>query len=152
MGSAKPRKESEVLLLGLRFTVLKPPPEMRWALQLGRQEGLAPRAHSAGKVVFDVQVKVVRAPGSKAFRLRGPAVQDRPGGRFVYLSTGSYAGDATRRDGRRAKVSLEDLTASRIAAATTRGAVLEAQIAGTGRDGGAACASVKLLGAGWTPV
>jgi hypothetical protein len=77
-------------------------------------------------------------------------VQGRPGARFVYANSGTYAGEATSPWGRRAKVPLPDLPAPLAAAwdaAPTQ--VLEARVAGTAKDGGPAAATVPLLGGGW---
>jgi hypothetical protein len=47
-------------------------------------------------------------------------------------------------------VPLSGITATAVAAVTAApGSVLEARIAGRGRDGSPACASVRLLGEGW---
>ena len=70
--------------------------------------------------------------------------------RFSYLAAGRRAGDTTSCWDRRAKVALAGITPAVLAAwRATPGAVLEARIAGTARDGGPACATVPLLGGGW---
>ncbi len=51
---------------------------------------------------------------------------------------------------RRMKIHLSTITWERIEQATQSGGVLEATVEGTGKDGGPNCASVSLLGAGWT--
>lgn len=132
-------------LLRLRITVVEPPPSIQWALQLGRDEIVPPSASSKSRITFDFTVEVVDSPGT--FRLRGPAVQGRPGERFIYLRMGSYAGQAGA-SGWRAKISLEGITRKLIESAKAER--LEAQFAGTGKNGGPACASVPLLGAGWS--
>jgi hypothetical protein len=82
--------------------------------------------------------------------LRGPAAQGPPAARFIYVNSGRQAGDDRSGWDRRAKVSLESITAKLLAAwRRTPGATLEARIAGTGPDGGPACATIALLGRGW---
>ncbi len=51
---------------------------------------------------------------------------------------------------RRIKVHLSSITWPQIDEAVKTSGVLEARIQGTGRDGGPSCASVPLLGGGWT--
>jgi hypothetical protein len=78
-------------------------------------------------------------------------VQGPPAGRFVYVNAGSYAGQPDASTGRRAKVPLAGLSAG-VVAAVRPGFVIEGAIAGRGRDGGPAAATVPLLGAGWEAV
>jgi hypothetical protein len=68
------------------------------------------------------------------------------------VNSGKRAGQFDSCWDRRAKVPLTGVTASLIEqAAALPGAVLETQIAGTGRDGGPSCATVPLVG-GWRVV
>ena len=127
----------------LRITVVDPPPNISWALQLGRDELIKPGASTAARISFDFSVEVVEGESPGAFRLRGAAVQGRPGERFVYLCVGSYAGQL---DASASTRNLLDMVKGR------RSGVLEAQFAGTARDGGPSRASVKLLGDGWRVV
>ena len=53
---------------------------------------------------------------------------------------------------RRAKIHLRDLTAAQIAKAGKTGQMLEARIHAVAKDGGPACASVPILGGGWSVV
>ena len=77
-------------------------------------------------------------------------VQGRLGDRFVYLRIGTYAGEADTDVARRAKIGLEGITQEHLnAVRAKRGGVLEVQFAGTDSKGGAACATVRLLGNGW---
>jgi len=143
-------KTSPADTLALRITVLDPPPGILWALQLGSDEIVQPSASTKTRITFDFAVDVVAGDSPAAFRLRGPAVQGKPGARFVYLRMGSYAGQAGA-SGWRAKISLESITRKLIdAAQAKRSGVLEARFAGTAKNGGPACASVPLLGAGWS--
>ena len=136
--------------LALRITVVDPPPSISWALQLGRDELVKPTTSTRARVSFDFSVEVVAGDSSATFRLRGPAVQGRPGERFVYLCVGSYAGQAGAKASGRAKVSLEGITRSLLDAVLAKpSAVLEVQFAGTARDGGPSRASVPLLDEGW---
>jgi hypothetical protein len=134
----------------MRITVVDPPPNIAWALQLGRDELVNPSATTEARISFEFSVEVVAGDSPDAFRLRGRAVQGRPGERFVYLCVGSYAGQPGAPASGRAKVSLEGINGELLDSVhAKRSAVLEARFAGTARDGGPARASVKLLGDGW---
>jgi hypothetical protein len=134
----------------LRIVVVDPPPNVLWALQLGKDEIIKPSFLSRSRIAFDLEVDVVDGGSKGTFRLRGPAVQGRPGELFVYLRIGTYAGQTGTEVARRAKISLEGITSDLIDAVRTKvGGVLEVQFAGTDSKGGAACASVPLLGKGW---
>ena len=120
------RKHDSANTLGLRITVLDPPPGIQWALQLGRDELVEPSAATRTRITFDFAVEVVDGDSPGGFRLRGPAVQGKPGARFVYLGIGSYAGQVGA-SGWRAKISLEGITRKLIdAAQAKRSGVLEA--------------------------
>ncbi len=96
---------------------------------------------------FEVTVRLgVPRRGAK-LRFLGPYVHGAPESRFLYISSGQPAGDAASCWSRRAKVWLKGITADHVEAVLRKkGAVLEAEIEGTGRDGGPVCASTNVLG------
>jgi hypothetical protein len=144
------KKKSSTESLTLRIVVLDPPADILWALQLGQDEMVKPSAATKRRICFEFAVEVVEGSSKGTFRLRGPAVQGRPGERFVYLSIGTCAGQAGTDVARRAKIGLEGITPKLLdAVRAKRGGVLEVQFAGTDSKGGAACATVPLLGDGW---
>jgi hypothetical protein len=143
-------KKTSPETLPLRITVVDPPPNILWALQLGEDEIVKPNLNTKNRISFDFSVDVVEDSSSAGFRLRGPAVQGRPGKRFVYLRMGAYAGQAGASAGWRAKIGLEGISPKLILAVKAKlSGVLEVEFAGTGPKGGPACATVPLLGAGW---
>jgi hypothetical protein len=143
-------KKTSAETLQLRITVVDPPPNILWALQLGRDEVVKPTLNTGNRISFDFTVGVVEDSSSAGFRLRGPAVQGRAGERFVYLCMGAYAGQVAAPGGWRAKIGLESITRKlMLAAKAKRSGRLEVEFAGTGPKGGPACATVPLLGAGW---
>ncbi len=148
MPTAKTKSSTESL--SLRIVVLDPPPNVLWALQLGQDEVVKPSSATKRRISFDFAVEVVDGTSKDDFRLRGPAVQGRPGERFVYLRIGTYAGQTGTDVARRAKIGLEGITLKLLdAVRSTHAGVLEVQFAGTDSKGGAACATVPLLGNGW---
>jgi hypothetical protein len=105
-------KKTPAETLALRITVVDPPPNILWGLQLGQDEVVKPTLNTTNRISFDFTVDVVEDSSSAGFRFRGPAVQGRPGGRFVYLCIGAYAGQVGASAGWRAKIGLKELAAS----------------------------------------
>jgi hypothetical protein len=133
----------------LRVTVIAPPPGVRFAMQSGRHDLVEPRSNTPDAIVFDfaVRVKDNRADGKPNFL--GAFAQGPQNARFVYVNSGTSAGQAESCWTRRAKIALSGITWDLIERLQKKpAAVLEARIRGTGRDGGPACASVPLID-GW---
>jgi len=132
-----------------RLIIRNPLPGVALCVQRGRDGLLAPIAVAADATTFEFALDVlVRTDGS--MQLRGPEVQGPPGGRFVYVTVGTRAGQFDSPWDRRAKVPLAGLhDADFLAAIEDPGAVLVGTIDGRGRDGGPACARVPLVGGGW---
>jgi len=128
----------------LRIVVLDPPPGVTFALQRGKNEPVPPSRSTPKQLIFDLTVRV-RDEDEPNFH--GPFAQGPRGARFVYINSGTYAGQTNTPWSRRAKVHLCDITWALIGRA--KGKPLEARFAGTGRDGGPSCATVPLLGGGW---
>ena len=132
-----------------RIEVLAPPVGVMFGLQRGKRE-LGAMATSAGtNLRFDFTLLANRAADGSP-RFSGESAQGPAGAQFVYVNSGTLAGQAESCWTRRAKVGLQMLnwaTVEQVAAEP--GSVLRARIAGVGRDGGPACASVPLLDERW---
>ncbi len=136
--------------LTLRILVIDPPPGVAWAVQSGRTDLIEALEQSAGQIVFEVPVRLGAARSDGKPTLLGPVTQGTPASRFLYLNSGTRAGQAGSCWERRAKVPLTGITSQLIKRVQrSPGARLEARFMGTGRDGGPACATVPLLDGGW---
>jgi hypothetical protein len=136
----------------LRITLVAPPAEVLFALQSGRSELHQATRSTGASISFDFTVRF-RPAGSTAVNVLGPYAQGTPASRFVYVNSGTYAGEKGSRWSRRAKIPLAGITRQLIEELhDTPDSILEARIAGTGRDGGPASASVPLLDSGWRVV
>jgi Family of unknown function (DUF5990) len=135
-------------ILTIRIIVEQPPAGVDYALQKGRGSAYEPvhRQRSEGKdLVFEFQPVIKEGTASVGMSLMsGPFVQGPPLQRFIYIDIGTYAGQWGTCWSRRMKIPLSGISSRMIG----RGGILEARVAGTGRDGTPACATVKDFG-GW---
>jgi hypothetical protein len=135
--------------LSFRILVLDPPPGVTFWLQRGKADLVPSTSASDGQLSFEGTLRVERRPPDLPNFL-GPFAQGPPTGRFLYLNSCSAGIDAHRSWTRRAKVHLSGISWALIEEALSgSGSVLEASIAGRGKGGGPACATVPLLDGGW---
>jgi hypothetical protein len=136
--------------LSLRITLVHPPRDVVFCLQHGKQEIVSPVRASGDDLSFELSVRVRDGRTDGLPNFLGPFTQGPPAGRFVYVNSGTSAGQADSRWTRRAKVPLSGITWPLIEEALAApDAVLEVRIAGASGDGGPACATVPLLEGGW---
>jgi hypothetical protein len=129
--------------LRIRIRVVSPPPNVRFQVQRGKDGLVPPARRSSSSTDFEFAVRVgTQKDGSPNFL--GPFAQGPPDARFVYVNSGTLAGDAQSCWTRRAKVPLGGLGWTLIRKARSTGGFVEAEIDGVARDGGPACASVPL--------
>lgn len=120
-----------------------------WALHAGIRK-------ANGDFVFECDVRVRPNARTGSPNFLGDFVHGKPDERFLYLSwrpKGCGLGQPASASAvwtRRMKIHLRTITWPQIEEATQAGAVLEATVEGRGKDGGPSCASVPLLGNGWT--
>ena len=144
----KPAKQT----VPAKIVLVAPPKGVIFAVQHGRHD-LGPAVVSEGKDLefefsFLVQPGVDGSPRYSGEHVQGPA-----GGKFVYVNSGTLAGQTVSGWTRRAKIGLQTLSwATLERVASEPGSFLQARIAGTGRDGGPACATVPLLDGGWVVI
>ena len=130
--------------VGIRIRVLDAVKGVAMQVQRGRDELLPPVKKSASELVFEFDIDVDLSSGTPNFL--GAYAQGPRNARFVYVNSGTYAGHPNSVFGRRAKLSLMTVTKAQVEdALNSKSARLETSFAGTGKDGGPTCASVKGL-------
>ena len=135
--------------LPLRITLVNPPVGVIFAIQRGKVELVAPVMSRGHNLSFNLAVRLADREDEMRNFL-GPFVQGPRGGRFVYVNSGTLAGQADSCWTRRAKVGLIGIGWDLIDRVLAKpSSFLEAKIAGKAGDGGPACATVPLLG-GWS--
>ncbi len=136
--------------IALRLTVVGIPPGVAFAMQRGKFERLPPTEATADTLVFEFTVRVAERKGGGAPNVLGPYAHGKPDDRFLYLNSGTSAGQLGSPWTRRAKIKTGAITWKLVDAVLARqGAVLAARIAGEAKDGGPCCATVPLLEGGW---
>jgi hypothetical protein len=134
----------------LRITVVGPPPGIVFGMQQGRS-GLHQVIRSSGaSISFDFPVRVRRTDTTDRLNFLGSFTQGTPSARFVYVNSGTYAGDSGSCWSRRAKVPLNGIRPDLVdALGQVSDACLEGKVFGSARDGGPFCAAVRLIEPGW---
>ncbi|MBI5362652.1 MAG: hypothetical protein HZA53_05700 [Planctomycetes bacterium] len=143
-GSSQPPRDREDEI-ALRVVVVAPPPGYVFCVQGKAGEFLGALRSSTTDLVFDV---TVRATDDDPPRLLGNVAQGAPAERFLYVCSGTYAGEVHGLNSRRAKLPFATITRALVQRAR-KGGRLVARITGTAKDGGPACATVPLLDGGW---
>jgi hypothetical protein len=135
--------------LKLRLTLVAPPAGVLFSLQDARSQPVDAAMADGRDLSLDLTVRMDEGPSGPVWL--GPFVRNSERGRFVYFASGAQAGQAETLWSRRGKVMLATLPVELAREAVESGRRLEARVQGTGRDGGPACATVKLLD-GWRAV
>jgi hypothetical protein len=137
--------------LPLRVTLVGPPRGVRFAVQRGKSEYLDPVSATEEEITFELSVRVRNDRPDGSPNILGPFAQGPLTSRFLYVNSGAMAAQPASIWTRRAKLPFATITWALLEEALASGALLEARITATARDGGPACATVPLLGGGWKP-
>lgn len=125
-----------------RVIVTNPLPGVTMQVQKGKSELLLPSTVSASSISFEFDVTVDINEDSLNFL--GKYAQGPKDTRFIYVNSGTCAGQVETCWTRRAKLSLMSINANQIRNVSSDPSLcIEATMRGTGRDGGPTCASVK---------
>jgi Family of unknown function (DUF5990) len=135
----------------MRIVLESPPAGIDFALQKGSGtnfECVQKQRSTGGDLTFEFPLRVKLTNGETPNFL-GHFAQGKRDERFVYIDIGTIAGQINTPWSRRLKVPLKGITAEMIVE-YERGndMIFETCVAGTGRDGGPNCATVKPF-AGW---
>lgn len=124
--------------LRMRLVIEDPVPGVLHSLQDKKGAPVDARRSAAGESIsFGFPIRV--APGPKFY---GEQVRSEgPERRFVYIAVGKQAGDHASCWARRMKIDIHTIAQALLDAAAVAGH-LEGVVAGTGKDGGPACATV----------
>jgi len=131
------------LQLKFRLIVEEPLAGVTYAIQCGKSNVEAPKHSSKKKLTFEFPLTLADI-GTEPPRLTGAYAQGPPSKRFVYVNTGTAAGQKNTCWTRRAKIPLNGIKRATIEEAMSDDVVLEARFHGIGKDGGPACATVPL--------
>lgn len=135
----------------LRVIVVSPPKGVGFAIQRGRADLLPASKQTAELIQFDFSLRVagVLADGSPNYL--GEFSQGTPTDRFVYINSGTLAGQHASGWTRRAKLKLGSIPREMAEAAIADpDQIIEAQVQGTMADGGPICASIKPHSVSWS--
>jgi hypothetical protein len=146
----KTKAGADAATLKLHIRVVQPVAGCVYAMQLGKADIEQAVTAADADIGFTLDVSLRTAANGSA-DVRGPNVQGPLGARFVYINSGTLAGQRGTSWTRRAKVPLSGAIAMLASSQSSSINALEASINGRARDGGPACGSVPLLGAGWMP-
>ena len=137
--------------LRLRMILEAPPAGIDFGLQKGKgsnYETIQVQHSTLNNLVFEFAI-LVKASNNSQPDFKGPFVQGSVGERFVYIDIGTYAGQKDTAWSRRLKIPLKGITTDMIDKVLHDSSqVLVTRVAGTGKDGGPNCATVKPF-AGW---
>ncbi len=137
--------------LNLRIVLENPPAGVVYGIQKGSgnvYETILKQNPKSGDLIFEFPIRVKIAKES-APNFLGPIAQGTPQDRFIYIDIGTAAGQHGSIWSRRLKIPLKGITLTmveQLMADTTM--ILEAKVAGTAKDGGPNCATVKPF-TGW---
>ena len=138
--------------LPIRIVLVDPPAGIAYGIQHGsgsNYDTLFVQQKKRGDVSFDFSITVAESRKDGSPNFLGPIVQGPPGGRFIYVDVGTYAGQKHTPWARRMKIPLGGITWALIEKAQGKpGQRLVATIQGTGKDGGPVCATVPVID-GW---
>jgi len=139
--------------LPLRIVLKSPPPGVDFALQKGSGnvfETVQKQRSGTGDLTFTLTVKIKgdrqkdNQPGFVGPFAQGPVTE-----KFIYLDIGTIAGQLDSEWSRRLKVPLRDITWHMVEQVLNNANLcLETRVAGTAKDGGPNCATVKPFD-GW---
>jgi hypothetical protein len=124
----------------LRLVIESPVPGVALSLQDKDSQPVDVKTFKGAALTFDIAIRIADGP-----KFYGDYVRSEgPERRFVYIGVGQHAGQKDSPWRRRMKINIHDIPPALLDEAKA-GKVIEGVIAGTGKDGTPACASIPLL-------
>jgi hypothetical protein len=134
----------------LRVVVVDPPQGVAFAVQRGRNDLLLPTIECPAFIQFDLELRLGTALANGSPNYLGEFAQGTPADRFIYLNSGTWAGQHASCWTRRAKLKLGSIPIEIAEAAIANSRqVVVASVTGTMADGSPICASVKPHAVRW---
>jgi hypothetical protein len=128
----------------LRVVIVNPPQGVAFAVQRGRNDLLLPTIESPAFIQFDLELRLGASLADSSPNYLGEFAQGTPADRFVYINSGTWAGQHASYWTRRAKLKLGSIPIEIAEAAIANsGQTVVARVTGTMADGSPICASVK---------
>jgi hypothetical protein len=127
----------------LRLSVVNPVKGVAYSLQDKKSAPADVRISTGKTLVFEIPVRL--ETGKSGPRFLGDFVRTEGATRrFVYVATGSQAGQQNSAWSRRAKIDLPGITQAMMKKASGKGLMLVAEMPGTDAEGGPTCATVRV--------
>ena len=137
----------------VRIVVVAPPPGVRFAVQRGKSDLLEPLAEQPEAIQFEFSLRLGSPLPEGSANFLGEFAQGTPSDRFIYVNSGTLAGQEESCWSRRAKLKLASIPPQVVEGATSSNeAIMQARLLGTMGDGGPICASVKSHAVEWSLV
>lgn len=137
--------------INLQIILTSTTPNVVFGLQKGagaKYETVQKQISTSNDLNFTFTVIVTGDRTNDSFpKLSGSFVQGSADNKFIYIDIGTYAGQSDSKWSRRLKIPLTGITWQDIGS-LSESSMLQTCVAGTGRDGGPNCATVKPF-AGW---
>lgn len=133
----------------MRILVVNTLPDVRFAVQCGRSDLLDPMDGRHEPLRFEFSLRLGLPLSTGAVNFLGEFAQGPSSDRFVYLNSGTLAGQPGSPWTRRAKLKLASIPPTVLDTALSSGGVIQACVQGTMGDGGPVCASLKPQAVVW---
>ena len=138
--------------INLEITLKNPLKGVGFCLQKGKDQKIAYQMSKGKDITFTFNARV-REGKTEQPNFLGEFTQGKPSERFVYICIGQYAGQENTTCARRAKIHLSSITWTQIKQVlSNKKAKLVASYEATDNKGEPSCASVALIGKGWSVV
>lgn len=140
-------------IVRMRIRVVDPPSGVLFAVQRGRSDLLEPVVDQEGSLQFDITLRLGSPLSDGTANFLGEFAQGPSSDRFVYVNSGTLAGQVGSIWTRRAKLKLALIPPQLVESARASSErLIEARVLGTMEDGGPVCASVKPHAVVWSVV